>query len=195
MPRHDDGHSEFEVNTWIALVRGIGAKTHKIMPLKSLAQSLTEAGFTNVKSVLATGNFVFQSELESVEIADIINGAIATYDLDNPVFLRTPGQIGDALAVNPFPSAAQERANHLLVHFTHADISSQAEENFSDWDGPEESHFERREFYIFFKEGVGTSKLSPAKIERLVGQSSTARNWNTLRKLTNAADALESSDS
>ena len=40
-----------------------------------------------------------------------------------------------------------------------------------------------REVFIDYLDSVGRSKLTPARLERLLGQPGTARNWNTLAKL------------
>ncbi len=53
--------------------------------------------------------------------------------------------------------------------------------------GPERLRGSGREIYIDYREGVARSKLSPAFLERVLQQSGTARNWNTLAKLCEAS--------
>jgi uncharacterized protein (DUF1697 family) len=40
--------------------------------------------------------------------------------------------------------------------------------------------------FIDYPDGVAGAKLLPAKIERLLGQPGTARNWNTVTRLAAA---------
>jgi uncharacterized protein (DUF1697 family) len=40
-----------------------------------------------------------------------------------------------------------------------------------------------RHLYITYPAGMGPSKLTNALIERKLGTSGTARNWNTVRKI------------
>ena len=57
--------------------------------------------------------------------------------------------------------------------------------------GPEELHFSGRELFIYFPEGMGRSKLPVPAIEKQMGTPGTARNWNTVVKLLEMAEALE----
>jgi uncharacterized protein (DUF1697 family) len=56
--------------------------------------------------------------------------------------------------------------------------------------GPEELHLDGRELYIYYAGGMGTSKLTPAVIERTLKVSGTGRNWNTVTKLLEMAEKL-----
>jgi len=46
-----------------------------------------------------------------------------------------------------------------------------------------------RELYLYYPDGQGTSKLTNALIERKLGTSGTARNWNTTLKLLSECGA------
>src|SRR5207237_9857513 len=43
--------------------------------------------------------------------------------------------------------------------------------------------------WIDFHDGIGTSKLNPAVLDRAVGSTVTARNWTTVQKLAELLDA------
>jgi uncharacterized protein (DUF1697 family) len=45
--------------------------------------------------------------------------------------------------------------------------------------------------YIDYSGGSGKSKLTPALLERTLGVATTARNWNTVRKLLDMAKKAE----
>ncbi len=49
-----------------------------------------------------------------------------------------------------------------------------------------------KQLYLVYPDGIGTSKLTNAVIERKLGLTGTARNWNTVLKLAAAAAALGS---
>ncbi|MGH9377541.1 MAG: DUF1697 domain-containing protein, partial [Terriglobia bacterium] len=59
--------------------------------------------------------------------------------------------------------------------------------------GPEELRIDGRELYIYFPNGMGQSKLSYTAIEKKLKTPGTGRNWNTVRKLLEMAEALEAS--
>jgi uncharacterized protein (DUF1697 family) len=56
--------------------------------------------------------------------------------------------------------------------------------------GPEEMYLDGRELYIYYADGMGKSKLTPALLERALKVSGTARNWNTVTKLLEMAEAV-----
>ena len=56
--------------------------------------------------------------------------------------------------------------------------------------GPEEFRLSVRELYICYPNGIGRSKLTNALIEKRLGTVGTGRNWNTVTKLLELAEAL-----
>ena len=59
---------------------------------------------------------------------------------------------------------------------------------------PEELHIIGREVFIYFPDGQGRSKLPWAKIERALGTSATGRNWNSVTKMLEIAEKLETAE-
>jgi uncharacterized protein (DUF1697 family) len=58
---------------------------------------------------------------------------------------------------------------------------------------PEELRIDGREVYIYFPNGMARPKLSMALVERTLKTSGTGRNWNTVRKLLEMAEGMETS--
>ncbi len=170
--------------TWIALLAGIGGATHKAMSMSHLRDACEKSGLVHVRTVLATGNIIFESDLSEAGIMKLLCGIVADHGLDNAVFLRRPAQLRAARKANPFPDAADERPNHLLVHFLASKGNPTALE---DYQGPERISVQGREVYIDYAEGIGRSRLTSARLLRALGQPGTARNWNTLEKLIDKA--------
>ena len=56
---------------------------------------------------------------------------------------------------------------------------------------PEELRIHGRELYIYFSNGLARPKLSPALMDRTVKMPCTGRNWNTVTKLLEMAEARE----
>ena len=77
----------------------------------------------------------------------------------------------------------------MLVQFLPGAAPAGAEAMLRDRAGPEQVCVIGREVYIDYRAGVGCSALSPAFLERALGQSGTARNWNTLLRLLEAVRA------
>ena len=108
---------------------------------------------------------------------------IADFGLDHRVFLRRPEALQAALTLNPMPDAARARPNHLLVLFLDKAPTPPQIAALLEHGGPEAVQVHGPEVYIDDRDGIGTSKLTPAQLERLLGQPGTARNWNTIGKL------------
>lgn len=171
--------------TWIALIRAIGPLTHKKMSMAQLRAGCVAAGFTDVRTILATGNVVFASDLPESENHQMLTSVIAAHDLHNDVFLRRPKDLRQVVSEDPFPEASIERPNHMLVLFMATSPSPAHIAAVEGFDGPERINVRGREAYIDYRDGVGKSKLTPVRLERLLGQPGTARNWNTIKKLIN----------
>lgn len=168
---------------WIGLVRAIGPLTHKKMSMAELRTGCAKAGFKDVRTVLTTGNVIFTTDLPRSEIGKRLAGVLASHDLQNEVFLRRPKDLKRVLSEDPFPDAARDRPNHMLVLFMSTAPAASQVAALERFEGPERIRVRGHEAYIDYKEGVGRSKLTPVRLEKLLGQSGTARNWNTICKL------------
>lgn len=173
--------------TWIALIRAIGAATHKKMSMQQLREACADAGLTDVRTVLATGNLLFSSTDTAVMLKHRLTDVIRAHGLDNEVFLRQPPELEAVLRNNPFPDAAADRPNHLLVLFLEAEPGADELAALQAYDGPERIVSSGREVFLDYVDGVGRSKLTAALLERRLGQAGTARNWNTIQKLLDAS--------
>ena len=61
------------------------------------------------------------------------------------------------------------------------------------YEGPEEIVIDRDVAYVTYPNGIGKSKLTNVFLEKHLGVAGTARNWNTVTKLLQLADAIERS--
>ncbi len=166
--------------TYAALLRAIGPTTHKVMPMAALRDAATEAGLEQVSTLLATGNVIFEAAETEARLIELWQEIVQSFGLENAVFMRSGAELVQTRASNPFPEAARVRPNHLLVLFLQEAMPMKSLDGY---DGPERISQIGREVFIDYVEGVGRSRLTPARLERALGQPGTARNWNTLGKL------------
>ncbi len=171
--------------TTIALLRGInvGGKSIKMAALREIISTL---GFTNPRTLLQSGNAVFESETQDpAQIAAQLEHGIKEHlGLDVRVMIRSPRELDAIIAGNPFPDQAEADPSHLLVTFL-ADAPGEAAVAAlkSGYSGPESIAISGREAYLYYPAGVGHSKLTNVYIEKQLGTAGTARNWNTVLKL------------
>jgi uncharacterized protein (DUF1697 family) len=106
--------------------------------------------------------------------------------------LRTVAELQQVVARNPFAKRSGIEPGKLLVNFLAADPGKEAREKaLAIKIGPEEMHLIGREAYIYFPNGQGRSKFPWAAIERTLGTSGTGRNWNSVTKMLEMTEKLE----
>ena len=140
------------------------------------------AGFRSIRTYIASGNVVFESDRSAAAVRKDLEERLLAY-AGKPVgvFVRTAREMADVLALNPFPDAA---ANRTMAIFLDAAPPPTALESVSGR-VDEEVALGRKEIYVRYGADMGRSKLKiPA------AKSGTARNMNTVAKL--AAMARES---
>jgi uncharacterized protein (DUF1697 family) len=100
------------------------------------------------------------------------------------VFVRTPGQMAEVLAANPFPEAAALRASALGVSSFHVTPDWRP---VCDWPGPEKLAMIGAHLVVDYPDGLMASKL---RIEKLLGVTMTQRNWKVWAGLAEKAAQL-----
>lgn len=172
---------------WAALLRGINAPYK--LPMADLRRFLTDQGFADVKTLLASGNAVFTTDEEDAAKleAGLANAAKHALGLDTDWFLRSHAELAAIERANPFADAAEAHPNHLQVHFHRAPVDPALIGKVAAiYDGPERLHAVGRELYVDYPVDIGRSKLPQAMAKAGLPKAGTGRNWNTLVKLVAA---------
>jgi len=168
---------------WAVLLKGlnIGGKR---LPMPELKAFLEGLGFSDVKTLLASGNAVFSAdETDGAKLeARIEKAAAEQLHLKTDWLVRDHAELAAIVKANPFPDAAKAHPNHLLVHFHREGVPKKLAEDFTH-DGPERLKAHGRELYVDYPEDVGHSKLPQAMARAKFPRLATARNWNTILKL------------
>jgi uncharacterized protein (DUF1697 family) len=184
-----------EVMVAISLLRGVnvgGRHKIKMDALRALYESL---GLRDPQTYVQSGNVVFRTEKRSWKslakrIEDGIEGQLG---FRPSVILRTSSELQEVVAANPFGGTRGLEPSKLLVFFLSRDPGPEARRKVLEIDAaPEELRFGGREIYIYFPNGVGRSKFPWAAMDKVLNAASTGRNWNTVTKLLEMAERLES---
>ncbi len=167
-----------------ALLQGINAG--RKLPMADFRAFLADRGLVEVRTLLASGNAVFAADEDADALAARLRPALAkALGVDTAWFVRSHAELAAIVAANPFPDAARDHPNHLLVHFHAADVPAACLEALRH-DGPERLHAIGRELYVDYPDDVGQSKLPQAMARAKFPKEATARNWNTVLKLVAA---------
>jgi uncharacterized protein (DUF1697 family) len=170
---------------WAAMLRGInlGKRQLKSAELKAVVEGM---GFTGVKTILASGNVVFEAgDADPGAIERDLHAALErATGLRSEIFVRNRADIDALVDSNPFPAEAGERPSFLVISFHREPVDTRAIDKLvGSYDGPERMVAIGRELFIDFPEGQGRSNLIPAMQKAKLSQANTGRNWNTVLKL------------
>ncbi|HEY1605243.1 MAG TPA: DUF1697 domain-containing protein [Allosphingosinicella sp.] len=171
---------------WAALLRGVNVGGNRKLPMADLKKFAEALGFERVRTLLASGNVVFDAaEEDGATLESLLEGeAKAQFGFETDFLLRNAAQMQAAIAANPFEDVAATRPGTLLVLFARAPYSADLPERIAAiYDGPERLAVDGRHLYIDFVEGQGRSKLTPALAKLKLPKAATGRNWNTVLKL------------
>ncbi len=169
----------------IALLRAInvGGRTGAMADLRNLLSNL---GFGNPRSLLQSGNLVFDAGPQtSSALERILELKIAQqFNLPTDIFIRSASEWKSIIARNPFREEAKRNPSHLVVTVLKSTPTKRTlDELRSAITGPERVHCHGRQAYIVYPNGIGRSRLTNVFLERKLATRGTARNWNTVMKL------------
>jgi uncharacterized protein (DUF1697 family) len=154
--------------------------------MSELRNLLETLGFADVKSLLQSGNLVFQGARRTGAMLERQLEAQTNERLgvSADYFVRSAAEWELVVARNPFPREAERDPSHLLVMFLKEVPEESAVKALeAGIKGPEIVHADAKELYLVYPAGIGTSKLTSTVIERTLGTRGTGRNWNTVLKL------------
>ena len=179
----------------ISLLRGINLGGNKLVPMADLRTLCTGLRLRNVQTHLQSGNVLFHcNDADVAKVSERISAAIERkFGFHVDIVTRTPADLEDVIARNPFARMKGIEPAKLLVHFLPKALEKETREKLSQLNvGPEDIRLGNREFYVYFPEGQGQSRLQ-ASLDRALKKTSTARNWNTVTKLFEIAKEMEKS--
>jgi uncharacterized protein (DUF1697 family) len=164
---------------YIALLRAVNVGGTGKLPMTELKAMCIDAGFGQVETYIASGNVVFDSKSSAKKVKSELEARLLAYAGKSVgVMVRTASEMEAVLKANPFPKAAPNATVAIFLDepppsdaLTHAVGTKD-----------EEMRLGKREIYVHYGAGMGTSKLRiPA------AKNGTARNMNTIAKLSEMA--------
>lgn len=172
--------------TIVSLLRGINVGGNKRIKMEDLRTLYAEMGLRNTKTILASGNAVFQcanDDLVAVR-AQLEAGILDHYGFVVKVLLRTASEMQALTEHHPYSAAELDEPKKILVVFLeHVPSASALGTLQTAHAGPERIMHDGAHLFCFYPDGMGRSKLDNAFIERHLQQVGTGRNWNTVQKL------------
>jgi len=170
---------------FIGLLRGINVGGRNKIPMSELRLLCEEIGWSAVQSYIQSGNLVFSAPAESAALEIDLEKAIdRRFGLSVPVLVRAAAGWSTYGGSNPFHEVSETEPNLVALALSKtppkADAAIRLRERAADG---EQIVQIGDALWIYFKVGVGRSKLSPTLLDRLVGSPVTMRNWRTVLEL------------
>jgi uncharacterized protein (DUF1697 family) len=171
---------------YIALLRGVNLGGNRMVAMADLRALCERLGFQDARTLLQSGNLVFQSAgRKPAALEKLLEAETARrLRIETTYFIRTASEWDDVIARNPLTKEAQADPGRMVVMCLKDAPARGAEKTLrAAIKGPEIAHVDGREAYIYFPDGQGRSKLTTALLDKSLGTVGTARNWNTVKKI------------
>lgn len=174
MPRH------------IAFLRGINVGGGHLVKMQVLRKLFGSLGFSNVETVIASGNVVFdltegklpglERKIESV-LEEALGYKVAT-------FLRTSSELAAVLRQQPFDLAQAGPEAVVYTIFLRSKLPAALQKTLSALNtGNDELRVGKREIYWLRRARGKESEMFAVKLGKALGSEMTVRNLNTVRRI------------
>lgn len=173
--------------TYVAFLRGINVGGNKKVKMEELKKSLEELGLTGVKTILNSGNIIFNAKTTDPEflVKEIEKKLENKFGLHVDVVLRSGEEIMSLISLDPFKEVLLTANTRLYVTFL--------KEKISPGQKPEYKKADKSFEILRIKNGEICSviNLLPDKkttefmenLEKEFGKNITTRNWNTILRI------------
>lgn len=174
---------------YCAFLRGINVGGRNRLPMAELKQILENLGFEKVETVIQSGNVLYEAEGDGSRHHEMISEAIEEKTGFSPrVVVLSLDRLRAIISSNPFPEAVQEPSALHVFFLESAPEEPDVAQLSTIATARERFHLVSDTFWLHAPDGIGRSKLA-SSVERLLGVVATARNWRTIQRVMELADA------
>ena len=179
--------------TYVALLRAINVAGTGTLAMADLRAFFAHVGFADARTLLQTGNVVFQAAAKATSTLETLleTEALKRLGLTTVFMIRTAQEWSALIAANPFRAMAKDDPSHLVLMFLKDEPPAAKQRSLQALiTGREVVRLRGKLAYVTFPDGIGKSKFTNAVLERALGTRSTGRNWNTVRKIADLVESL-----
>lgn len=175
------------MSKYVAFLRGINVGGHKPVKMDELRKAFEALGFQNLKTVLASGNVLFEApKAKPLALTRTIESKLeAVFGHKISVLLRSLGEIQELADARPFQNIKVTPQTRLYVTFLSEKPKSELKAPHK---SPDKSFTILR---VSSSEVCSVLTLSPKAqttdlmefLEKVFGRNVTTRNWNTINRI------------
>ncbi|MDP1631968.1 MAG: DUF1697 domain-containing protein [Caulobacter sp.] len=170
----------------IALLRGVNVGGNKKVAMADLKAMVEALGFTDAKTLLQSGNVVFEAGATPDDDLEALldREAEARLGLITRFIVRGPKAWRGIIDANPMQEEAEREPSRFIVNVAREPVTSEMVAMIRAAATPgEKIEAVDRSVYVFFGDGIANSKAALVFGRRTLGLTSTGRNWNTVQKI------------
>jgi uncharacterized protein (DUF1697 family) len=171
---------------YVAFLRAINVGGH-VVKMDRLRALFEELDFGNVKTVIASGNVLFDATARNVATLErrIEAHLFAALGYEVQTFIRSPKEVESILAHDPFARSKQRTPDtRLFIGFLKATPAATICKSLDGCLTPiDEFRIHDRELYWSLTGRSMDSKFSGAVLEKMLKCGTTLRNVNTVRRI------------
>ncbi|MBE0616059.1 MAG: DUF1697 domain-containing protein [Burkholderiales bacterium] len=169
---------------FVALLRGINIGKAKRIPMADLRALLVELGYTDVATLLNSGNAVFRAPkgTQAQHAENIATAILAKLKIEVPVIVKSAKELLAIVSENRLAEKATNHS-HLLVVFAQNNVALSGLGVVESLVAPPEQFLAgKNAAYLHCATGILESKAGEALLGKS-GKLVTTRNWATVLKL------------
>ncbi|WP_375001499.1 DUF1697 domain-containing protein [Aeromicrobium sp. CTD01-1L150] len=156
------------------------------LPMAELRALATNLGAGDVSTYIASGNLMCTPPGGSPEDWAAFDRALERaveqrFGFFREVVSRSPTDLRDALAAHPF-EVLEPKFSHVYFLLQAPDPEAVRAFEDTDWGG-DEVRVVGRDLHIRYADGAAGSRITPARVKKLLGHHGTGRNVATVRRL------------
>jgi uncharacterized protein (DUF1697 family) len=170
--------------TFVALLRGVNVGKAKRVPMAELRAVLSGLGYTDVATLLNSGNAVFRATkgTPAKHSADIAAAISTKLKVAVPVIVKSVGDLATIISENPIKPGADQHSRFLVAFTQDTKALSSLTAIQSLVTPPERFMVGKNAAFLLCPAGILQSKAWEALLGK-AGKAATTRNWSTVLKL------------
>jgi uncharacterized protein (DUF1697 family) len=170
---------------WVVLLRAVNLGSRNKVPMAKLRTLLEQAGYGDVRTYIASGNVLLDGPKSGAAVSRELERIVAVeFGVETIAIVRKPPELVALVSDHPF--GGDTSRSHVI--FLAKRPSPKAAERLADEDhSPDQGVLAGPNVYVQYGAGVQNARLSPARLEKMLGVTGTHRNWRTVAALAQLA--------
>jgi uncharacterized protein (DUF1697 family) len=172
------------MGTHVALLRGINVGKNKRVAMADLRHVIESLGYTNARTLLNSGNAVFESPraLRKGAAEELRMALEKKTSVSSRFILRSATELAATMKANPLVKQAADPTRLFVLFLADRSVAQKAQPLMQQAWKPEVVASGPDAFYIWCPNGLLESKAMAA-FGKALGDGVTVRNWATVEKL------------